>query len=465
MLRRMKSIGEGMMRSLLNGFTLIELLVVIAIIAILAGMLLPALAAAREKARRTACLNNLSQMSRALESYCGDYGQYFPSHPAYGAPAVDDGNYGRAWADDGFYVDPKLWDPANPTKGRVRTNGSPYNTTGPQTYDAPICRYRAVFVGDKANNLSATDSTAGRRSPVQGELNMAPVGLGYLVIGNYLGDARTFFCPSVGGSMPVPCGTYSLYSVANPGSTSNLIRVARSLGDLQRAGGSDAKSILYGDWSWLGKYNQDVPYFLGRAVMSDYAYRNMPVNVGWERTVDGTLPSSFLIKGTSPRVRTDIACPAFKTQKLLGGRAIVADSFGRGLDVYTANALMWGKIPGHGYYSHRDGYNVLYGDWSAKWYGDPQQRLMWFPGSYIHDGSNGIATNEMITAYATESTQLMWYRMLDGSERPAAPDGGRFCNLKFGGVYLWHLLDASSGVDVGVDDGPGVGLDPEPHGM
>ncbi len=65
-------------------FTLIELLVVIAVIAILAALLLPALAAAREKARRTACLGNLSQTSKAMESYCGDYGQYFPSSPAWG---------------------------------------------------------------------------------------------------------------------------------------------------------------------------------------------------------------------------------------------------------------------------------------------------------------------------------------------------------------------------------------------
>ena len=61
-----------------SGFTLIELLVVIVIIAMLAALLLPTLSAARERARRTTCINNLRQFSMAYEMYAEDYYERFP---------------------------------------------------------------------------------------------------------------------------------------------------------------------------------------------------------------------------------------------------------------------------------------------------------------------------------------------------------------------------------------------------
>ena len=90
-------------KKLRSGFTLIELLVVIAIIAILAAILFPVFAKAREAARKTSCLNNMKQIGTGLMMYAQDYDETmvsgtFGTYPAgiWGSPQWNTWNWGYA---------------------------------------------------------------------------------------------------------------------------------------------------------------------------------------------------------------------------------------------------------------------------------------------------------------------------------------------------------------------------------
>jgi hypothetical protein len=287
---------------------------------------------------------------------------------------------------------------------------------------------------------------------------VGPVGLGFLVTSGYVPDVRTFFCPSSDGMLPsIPQWYEDSFALNNQDRAAAAIT---RLSQVQALGGFDAHAVTSGNWKWVFMkvlQGWDIPAYRyvysegsyeGLSVLSHYDYRLMTSVLGADlynmETDDVAIDTlgirvAYIKPNKVMFTSRDDGSPVFKTEKDLGGRAVVTDSWAKSTSQVAIEA-------GDGYYGHRDGYNVLYGDSSAKWYGDPQQRFIWWPNTAFNGGNfpppfwNRTGGNHNV--------------ICDYDNWPSYPNvpGATYYSIFLGGaIQRWHLFDEAAGIDVGVD--------------
>src|SRR5882724_4964022 len=248
-----------------TGFTLIELLVVIAIIAILAAMLLPALAKAKDKAQFAVCLSDTKQIGIGIALYSTDNGSYFP------VP--------HKWWTPGPYVNSKGLACGGEWKG-TGTNIDA-NTIAPMV--APYAPNNKVWICPKRKR-GLTYTTPG------GAGDWDPSITGFLSYG--FNEIGVFGQPNAGGGMPQNSVPFKEASIRKPSDTLALTEVSGSNDPTHILGDADAAWL---DTVWAQNSGPALPATSenGR-LQSAYARHNKRVCVlSVDTHAAGTLPSAI----------------------------------------------------------------------------------------------------------------------------------------------------------------------------
>jgi prepilin-type N-terminal cleavage/methylation domain-containing protein/prepilin-type processing-associated H-X9-DG protein len=146
-----------------SGFTLVELLVVIAIIGILVALLLPAIQAAREAARRSECVNNLKQIGIAWQNYHDTFGSFPPSYVDNGAEI----RWGWGLLILPFMEQQALYDQIDPVRWGGQGGNAVHDPSDTNGLREPIQAYRcpsdAGLGPDELNPYFSRGNNSGRR--------------------------------------------------------------------------------------------------------------------------------------------------------------------------------------------------------------------------------------------------------------------------------------------------------------
>ena len=220
-----------------HGFTLIELLVVIAIIAILAAILFPVFAQARESARGIACISNFKQIGTSIHMYAQDYDESFPMGTYPGPRNWEVNPDVNPYAPDNQCLDNfGLWKGFNPGDGGPNYTGCAYGGEFYRTLMSvqlgPYLKNKQVFFcpSDKYRAANQTNIGLGRQS--------------YQWFPNWVYNT---WCPgsSAGYPGPFPCFGPNLYD-DNPSEKSNLVSERYLMTERGAFGWDGADAYSYG---------------------------------------------------------------------------------------------------------------------------------------------------------------------------------------------------------------------------